>query len=40
LATFLPAIVRRTAAGAPLRFKTLFFLITAASPMVGLLSAI
>jgi hypothetical protein len=40
LATFLPAIARRTAAGAPLRFKTLFFLMTAAFPMVGAIPAI
>jgi hypothetical protein len=40
LATVLPAIARRTAAGAPLRGKSLFFLLTAASPMVGAVPAI
>jgi hypothetical protein len=40
LATFLPAIARRTAAGATLRFRSLFFLITAAFPMAGPVRAI
>ena len=40
LATFLPTIARRTAAGAPLRGKSLFFLLTAAFPMAAGVSAI